>query len=279
MTVSAIIAGAGSGTRLGANMPKALVKLAGAELIVHAVRSMKNAGVDDVIVTVPAESRREFAQALDRAGLEARLVDGGLTRQDSVSRGLADVTTQFVLVHDAARALTPVDMIERVVAALLAGHRAVVPALPVTDTIKRVRAKDAFDRIAAGDARAAGASRADGSAGDARAEGSARADGSAGVADHRPEYVKKTVRRERLRAVQTPQGFDVDLLRQAHEAGKEMSAEEALAAPDDAALVEKLGVAVAIVPGSQEAMKITTPFDLAVAELIAARGDAHNRTR
>lgn len=261
MTVSAIIAGAGSGTRLGANMPKALVKLAGAELIVHAVRSMKNAGVDDVIVTVPAESRREFAQALDRAGLEARLVDGGLTRQDSVSRGLADVTTQFVLVHDAARALTPVDMIERVVAALLAGHRAVVPALPVTDTIKRVRAKDAFDRIAAGDARAAGTSRAD------------------GVADHRPEYVKKTVRRERLRAVQTPQGFDVDLLRQAHEAGKEMSAEEALAAPDDAALVEKLGVAVAIVPGSQEAMKITTPFDLAVAELIAVRGDAHNRTR
>lgn len=267
MTVSAIIAGAGSGTRLGANMPKALVKLAGAELIVHAVRSMKNAGVDDVIVTVPAESRREFAQALDRAGLEARLVDGGLTRQDSVSRGLADVTTQFVLVHDAARVLTPVDMIERVVAALLAGHRAVVPALPVTDTIKRVRAKDAFDRIAAGDARAAG---------DSRAAGASRADG---VADHRPEYVKKTVRRERLRAVQTPQGFDVDLLRQAHEAGKEMSAEEALAAPDDAALVEKLGVAVAIVPGSQEAMKITTPFDLAVAELIAARGDAHNRTR
>lgn len=243
MTVSAIIAGAGSGTRLGANMPKALVKLAGEELIVHAVRSMNEAGIDDVIVTVPGDAKVEFESVLAGAGLTARCTEGGLTRQDSVARGLALVESNYVLVHDAARALTPVEQIQRVVGALKTGYRAVVPAMPVTDTIKRVRAKDPFEEVAA----------------------NVRSGPSV-------EYVKKTVNRERLRAVQTPQGFDVELLRNAHNEGKKLSANEASSAPDDAALVEKLGVNVVFVPGMQEAMKITTPFDLEVAELIAARG-------
>lgn len=237
--VSAVIAGAGSGTRLGASVPKALVELGGVPLIVHAIRGVKNAGIDDVVVTIPAgdSAREQFDAALDAGEVSARLVVGGATRQGSVANGLAAVESEFVLIHDAARALTPVAVINRVVAALEAGHDAVVPALAVTDTIKEV--------------------------------------GSAAPASYPPvEPVERTLTRSSLRAMQTPQGFRTELVREAHRAGEEMRASEASAAPDDAALVEALCKPVVLVEGSYEAMKVTTPWDLVVAELILkSRGD------
>lgn len=232
MSVAALIAGAGSGTRLGASKPKALVELASEPLIVHAVRGMNAAGVDNCVVTIPEGGHAEFSEALARAGLSATLVVGGDTRQSSVSRGLAAIDTDYVLIHDAARCLTPPHVIRAVIDTLTSGHGAVVPALPVTDTIKEV----------------------------------AGAPGSGA-----PEPVIATLRRENLRAMQTPQGFETALVRRAHEAGATMSEHEHSAAPDDAALVELLGEEVVLIPGSQESMKITTQFDLAVAELFASR--------
>ena len=128
-----IVAAAGSGLRLGADRPKALVPLGGRPLVSWAVATLLDGGVDDVVVAVPAAEREEFAQVLPDG---IRLVVGGATRTASVRAALAAVAgdTAAVLVHDAARPLTPPGVVARVLAALAAGALAVVPVLPVVDT-------------------------------------------------------------------------------------------------------------------------------------------------
>lgn len=259
MRIAAIVAGAGSGTRLGAQMPKALVPLAGEPLLVHAVRSMHDAGISDVVVTAPADALSRFTTVLDDAGLQARVVAGGATRQASVAAALAVVDADAVLIHDAARALTPPDMIGRVIAALESGEIAVVPGVPVVDTVKAV-----------------------GTMADVTSE-SVTATGDTvavrGDDERIGTYVDHTVARNTLRSIQTPQGFDVALLKAAHAYAIEQDTDGSLLATDDAFLVEYLAAAgktdarVAIVDGAQEAMKVTTAFDLAVAEMLARRRD------
>jgi 2-C-methyl-D-erythritol 4-phosphate cytidylyltransferase len=114
-------------------MPKALVPLAGRPLVRWAVDTLLAGGVAQVVVTVPPGERAAFAAALPEGVL---LVDGGPTRTASVRAGLAavDAAADAVLVHDAARPLTPPEVVARVLAALAEGARAVVPVLPVVDT-------------------------------------------------------------------------------------------------------------------------------------------------
>ncbi len=132
MSAVGVVAAAGSGLRLGADRPKALVELAGRPLVVWAVETLLAGGVDEVVVAVPAAERDAFAVVLPGA---VRLVDGGATRTASVRAGLAAAgPAGAVLVHDAARPLTPPDVVVRVLAALAAGAPAVVPVLPVVDT-------------------------------------------------------------------------------------------------------------------------------------------------
>ncbi|NEK57611.1 2-C-methyl-D-erythritol 4-phosphate cytidylyltransferase [Geodermatophilus sabuli] len=130
-----IVAAAGSGLRLGADRPKALVPLGGRPLVCWAVDTLRDAGVADVVVTVPASELRAFATVLPA---DVRIVVGGDTRTASVRAALAALavvgTADTVLVHDAARPLTPSDVVTRVLAALAAGARAAVPVLPVVDT-------------------------------------------------------------------------------------------------------------------------------------------------
>jgi 2-C-methyl-D-erythritol 4-phosphate cytidylyltransferase len=128
-----IVAAAGSGLRLGADRPKALVLLAGRPLVRWAVESLLAGGAAQVVVAVPAAERAAFAAALPD---DVVLVHGGTTRTASVRAALAacDPAADAVLVHDAARPLTPPDVVSRVLAALSAGARAVVPVLPVVDT-------------------------------------------------------------------------------------------------------------------------------------------------
>jgi 2-C-methyl-D-erythritol 4-phosphate cytidylyltransferase len=128
-----IVAAAGSGLRLGADRPKALVPLAGRPLVSWSVDALRAGGVQEVVVAVPAAERDQFAAVLPP---DVRLVDGGATRTASVGAALAAVPdgAGAVLVHDAARPLTPPDVIARVIAAVAAGARAVVPVLPVVDT-------------------------------------------------------------------------------------------------------------------------------------------------
>ncbi|MDR6939352.1 2-C-methyl-D-erythritol 4-phosphate cytidylyltransferase [Arcanobacterium hippocoleae] len=232
--IAAIIAGAGAGTRLGANLPKALVECGGSPLIVHAVRGMRVAGIENIVVTVPLSWQTEFSTALQRAGLEVQIVIGGNTRQESVANALAVIDTKYVLVHDAARAFTPPELIRSVTEALKAGTNAVIPALPVIDTIKRGHIENESGR-------------------------------------RKRIVATATLKREELYAVQTPQGFSRELLLSAHAHGNAFAATAENAATDDAALIELLGESVEILPGDARALKITTPFDLEIAELLAKK--------
>jgi 2-C-methyl-D-erythritol 4-phosphate cytidylyltransferase len=132
-----IVAAAGSGLRLGADRPKALVPLGGRALVCWAVDALRAGGVSDIVVAVPADEHAAFAMVLP---LDVRLVAGGETRTASVRAALRATTepgrpaADAVLVHDAARPLTPPAVVARVLAALTAGARAVVPVLPVVDT-------------------------------------------------------------------------------------------------------------------------------------------------
>jgi 2-C-methyl-D-erythritol 4-phosphate cytidylyltransferase len=120
-------------------MPKAFVAVGGIPMVRLAVDGLiASEAVDRVVVMVPAEFV-ESAVALLPPSDSVRVVIGGAERTDSVRAGIdAAPDASYFLVHDAARALTPPELIARVAVELRAGHRAVVPALPVTDTIKSV---------------------------------------------------------------------------------------------------------------------------------------------
>jgi 2-C-methyl-D-erythritol 4-phosphate cytidylyltransferase/2-C-methyl-D-erythritol 2,4-cyclodiphosphate synthase len=134
--VAVIIPAGGSGERLGAKIPKALVQLAGKTLIEHAVANMAPIA-NQIIVAAPAGFEEQFKDLLSS---EVTVVTGGLTRTLSVKKALALVEkeNEYILVHDAARSLASTDLAMRVIDSLRAGEKAVIPGMPVSDTIKRV---------------------------------------------------------------------------------------------------------------------------------------------
>ena len=205
-----IIPAAGSGERLGAKIPKALVQIAGRSLIEHAVTSLSPIS-NQVIIAAPSGYEKEFEKLF---GNSVEVVTGGKTRSESVSNALKKVKpeNEFVLVHDAARALASTELAQRIVTELANGAKAVIPTIPVTDTIKEVNSHG---------------------------------------------HVVSTPARETLRIVQTPQGFDREVLIAAHSGGKEVT--------DDATLVEANGIQVHTVNGEARALKITTKEDLTTA--------------
>ena len=231
--VIALIAAAGQGTRLGAEVPKAYVELRGRTLLERSVRALLASGVvDEVIVLVSPDMEPEAARIIgriDTAGAKdttnaapIRLVHGGSERADSVWAGLQAIPDDdaVVLIHDAARALTPAAMVRGVAKRVLEGAPAAVPVVPVADTIKEVAA----------------------------------------------DAVVSTPDRSRLRAVQTPQAFRLSALRQAN---LDYWAEQPeFTATDDASLMEWHGERVATVPGDTLAFKITTPIDLTLAHAL-----------
>jgi 2-C-methyl-D-erythritol 4-phosphate cytidylyltransferase len=142
MIVGAIVVAAGSGVRLGAGIPKALVLLNGRPLVEWAaVAFAQHPDVGPVVVVAPPELVAEVTALMPSGAVtEISVVAGGASRQESVRIGLLALASEVdaVLVHDAARPLVPGDLISTVIRALADGARAVVPALPVADTIKRV---------------------------------------------------------------------------------------------------------------------------------------------
>lgn len=238
---AAVIPAAGRGVRLGPGAPKALRQLGGVPILVHAVRAMARArAVSLVVVAAPPADVHRVQTMLDEQSplpmADVLVVAGGDSRQESVWRGLQALPGDVVavLVHDAARPLVPVETVDAVIAAVLAGSPAVVPALPVSDTIKRIAGT--------------------------------RPDGG-------PEPVADTLDRAMLRAVQTPQGFDRATLEAAHRAAGTTQEPETPGegATDDAGMVERMGVPVVLVPGHEEAFKVTRPLDLVLAEAVIAR--------
>lgn len=214
----ALIVAAGSGERLGAGVPKALVELHGKSLLQWSVEALAAApSVQEIVVALP--------EGVDAP--EGTVgVRGGAVRSESVREALraagAGGKADIVLVHDAARPLLAPALVEAVIAAVAEGGvDAAVAAAAVSDTVKRAQG---------------------------------------GI-------VLETLRRSELWAVQTPQGFRREALERVLAAPAEVLAQ----ATDDASLIERGGGSVAIVPSSQENLKITTPLDLDIAAALLAR--------
>jgi 2-C-methyl-D-erythritol 4-phosphate cytidylyltransferase len=173
----------------------------------------------------------------DRVRDGAVAVAGGASRSASVAAGLERVETELVAVHDGARPLVTPELVDGLVAELLdhPDAAAVIAAVPITDTVKRA---------------------------------------SEGRSAERPRRgaftVAETVDREELWAIQTPQVFRTAALRDA--LGTEPA--RIAAATDDAMLVEQAGGTVLLQPSSVENLKVTTPLDLRIAELLLAERDA-----
>lgn len=143
--VAVIVVAAGNGTRLRAGMPKAFVHLSGWPMLAHTLtRVFGIAEPVQVIVVAPEEHLDDASHLLEltsgHSEAPTAVVVGGATRQESVERGLGALAPSVatVLVHDAARALTPSAQFDRVIAAVRETGDGVIPGLPVADTVKRV---------------------------------------------------------------------------------------------------------------------------------------------
>jgi 2-C-methyl-D-erythritol 4-phosphate cytidylyltransferase len=233
-SVAAVVAAAGSGERLGAGGPKAFVPLVGRPMVEWSIEAFRAApSISSIVVAFPP------GHAHGLAGDDVSIVDGGATRAQSVANALEAVGAELVAIHDAARPLVTPELIEAVLATLVANPDAegAIAAEPVTDTIKRATRCNAF---------------------------------FADKADKALHRVEETVDRGRLWAAQTPQVFRVAALRAALGGDPEPAA----AATDEAMLIEAAGGRVLIHPSVPENLKVTTPLDLRLAELLLTAGRA-----
>ncbi len=216
--VAAIIVAAGEGKRME-GIDKALVPLAGEPLLLRTTRPFQQCPAISQIIVVVSGAREQQCRTLVAGPDWSKVTDiclGGDRRQDSVAAGLKRLRAfDWVVIHDGARPLVTVDLIERgLEAAKETG--AAAAAVPVTDTIKVTDAT--------------------------------------GVA-------RQTLPRQNLRVIQTPQVFRFDVIQIAHHQDTDV-------VTDDASLVERLGHKVKLYMGSYENIKVTTPVDLTLAEII-----------
>lgn len=176
--VVAVVVAAGSGSRLGGEVPKALREVGGVPLVARSVAQLAAGGVDAAVVVVADGTQAAFEAALAEAPIPCGIVAGGAERQHSVANGISLITlhgsledAEVVLVHDAARAFVPPAVVARVIEAVRAGADAAVPVVPVVDSVREI-----------------------------------------------VDEASVVIDRASLRAVQTPQGFRRTVLAEAHDA-------------------------------------------------------------
>jgi 2-C-methyl-D-erythritol 4-phosphate cytidylyltransferase len=154
VSCSAVLAAAGSGERLGADRPKAFVRLGDRPLLGESLERLDASDwIDQIVIAAPPGWEEPAILLAEEIGCSkvSACVTGGATRTESVARALAEVPDDaaVVVVHDAARPLLDDAVVARVLAALNEGWDAAVPALPVADTVKRVdgdRVVETLDR-------------------------------------------------------------------------------------------------------------------------------------
>lgn len=234
--VDVIVPAAGSGRRLGADLPKAFIEVAGVPLVLHALRGARAVMPRRVVVAVPRSGQmRGWTEVLSRAELPVETVVGGATRQESVREALAalaricsergEAPPDLVLIHDAARPCASAELWSRVASAA-AEIGAVIPVIAASDCLKRLTEQS---------------------------------------------RVESTLDRRRVVHAQTPQGFRFDWLWSAHHGGIDKRAPAA----DDSQLLEGIGLEVGTVPGEPGNIKVTTIEDLRmVSALLVGDGRA-----
>ena len=252
----AIVVAGGKGLRMGSDLPKQFLPIGGRPVLMHTLETFERAipGICQILV-LPHDQQALWHELCARHAfaLPHSVVDGGATRFHSVSNGLhalvsllsarpalpptpttvrghAEAAGHLVAVHDGVRPFVTPEIIGRCFEAART-HGAAVPVVPIVETVRELTS----------------------------GQSSLGADRAAGLP------ASATIDRSRLRLVQTPQVFRLDLLLEAYA----QPYREAFT--DDASVVEALGHTVALVDGNRENIKITTPFDLAVAEALLAR--------
>jgi 2-C-methyl-D-erythritol 4-phosphate cytidylyltransferase len=220
----AIIPAAGSGSRLGGQIPKQFLEIFGAPILAHTIsRFVACDDIGAIAVALPADRLEEFRSRNRGARVLKPIyyVNGGAERSDSILNALeavAELQPEIVAVHDAVRPFVTSAQISAVIAKAKEIGSAIL-ALPATDTIKEVE----------------------------------------------NGLIQRTIDRRRIWRAQTPQAFRYELLMRANQAARADNLPSALTT-DDSLLVERLGVSVAVVEGSPNNIKITTPEDLILAE-------------
>lgn len=154
--VWAVLAAAGRGERLGSDRPKAFARLGGRPLLAESLERLEGSDwIERIVIAAPPEWEEPSILVAEEigAGKVSAVVTGGASRSESVRLGLADVPEDaaVVLVHDAARPVLPEEVIERVLAPLSEGWDGVVPALPVSDTVKRVQQEQVVETLPRGE--------------------------------------------------------------------------------------------------------------------------------
>lgn len=220
-----IIVAGGKGLRMGSDTPKQFLPIGGKPVLMRTIeRFYQYSNELSVIVVLPREQQAQWRTLCERHhfDLAHTIADGGSTRYESCQNGLAvipDAADGVVGFHDGVRPFVSVEVIKRCFETARA-EKAVIPTLPVTDTLRHINAQ-----------------------GDGR-----------------------NVLRSEYRIVQTPQVFDIALAKRA------FGQPDRKSFTDDASVIEALGHSVSMVDGNRENIKITTPFDLVLAEAMIQYG-------
>lgn len=230
--ITAIIAAAGSGKRMGSEINKIFLTIHNVPIIARSAAAIAACPeVDELIIVGAANEIDKLAEVLNQyqPGKPWRIVAGASERQYSITNALLAVNkeTKLILVHDAARPLIEPAVVTQIIDAARR-HKAAVVAVPVKDTIKVIDSE---------------------------------------------KFVVETPPRQTLWSIQTPQGFDAALLREAYA----KAAKDGFLGTDDASLVERLDEKVKIVPGGYNNIKITSPEDLRIAEALLGEGRKNMR--
>ena len=216
-----LIAAAGSGSRMGADRNKLLLKIAGKTVLEWTLKAALNSqAINWIGIIGQPKDKDSICSIVQESVQSVKWINGGSTRQQSVQLGLSSLPddAKYVLIHDGARCLVKSSVFDDM-AKIVANGQAVIAASKVTDTIKKV-------------------------------------DKNGEIIDTPP--------RDDLWSAQTPQAFPVDILKYAH--SEAISKEWNVT--DDASLFERLGLPVTIYDAGTSNIKVTTPFDLVIAESI-----------
>jgi len=217
-----IIVAGGKGLRMGSDIPKQFLPIGGKPVLMRTLERFREYSDDLQIILVLPEAQQDYWQELCNRydfKVEYLLANGGQTRFHSVQNGLAlvpDDAEGVVGVHDGVRPFPSIEVITRCYETARTA-KAVVPVIPVVETLRRINAK---------------------------------------------ETKSETVPRDEYRLVQTPQTFDIQLLKAANRQPYNDGF------TDDASVVESYGHKITLVEGNRENIKITTPYDITVAEAI-----------
>lgn len=224
-----IIVAGGKGLRMGSDIPKQFLPIGGKPVLMRTLERFREYSAEIQIILVLPEAQQEYWHQLCKEynfDVEYTLANGGQTRFHSVQNGLAKVPDDakgVVGVHDGVRPFPSIEVIRNCYETARE-KKAVIPVIPVVETVRHISRNE-----------------------------------ESGVSS---EIASKTVPRDEYRLVQTPQTFDIQLLKEANRQPYNDGF------TDDASVVESYGYQITLVEGNRENIKITTPYDMKIAEVL-----------